>query len=962
MSKRYIYSFDDLNDAISDAGSEEQAKRLLGTKGINCSKITQFGLPCSKGFTISTEACTSFCKQNPPSFPPGLWEETLQALHNLEKQTSKKFGDSQNPLLVSCRSGTFVEMPDIMDTILNIGLTDETTVAMIQITSNPLFAWQSYSCLIRSYGIIVLGISVESFESSLSHFLEERSKKISELGSEDYQALVAVYKGLVETESGSPFPQDPFDQIRGAIVAVHTSWNSPQMVDLRKSFRISPEIGTAVLIVSMTYSNLNEQSGIGYAFTRDPNTGENQYSGTFIANNLEIESLLPSETEYLQSISKSINDLQNVFPEPYKRFTEITKQLEKLFHDMLYLEFIIEDNHFLISFATSGKRTPIASLKITTDLENEGILTKEEAISRIQPQEISSLINSTFKQNPDYPISPDAQGIPIYPGVAWGKICFNPQICDDQSILLLENISNEDMTNENFKKARGYLIANGGSSSNSSLFLLSCAKPAITACPLLQFIFQPPESIESDQSYRRNYQESNYDLIRKNQMIVLIGSTQISEGEPISIDGTTGAIYLQSLEPITPEVPKDLEKIISWSNKIRDNDSRIGESFNTGPKKALRQAKEAKEKGAEGFGLIRTEGMFVSPERKAQVQKLLFINPHLYQQSLLALNQPEFIINKDSFSEIPGLSDVGTIFSDILESQKAIFSDLFTEAGSFRTVVRLFDPFISDYLPNEINLSREITILETKNKIKSDLLSPQQKEELKQKIDLRNSLKEFYQLNPLIGLRGIRFLFICLPLLEAQLSAIIEGAFMAASRGIDVHPYILIPYVSHPSEVVKVKLIFDHIYPTISLKFDNKHITFRIGSLIENPLSTQIISEITKVSDFLSFGTNDLNALALSLDRENENGIISKYIELGIFDESPFISLDPELAEIIKEAVKEARTVKPGIEIGLCGEQATNPKTIALCHQIGLDYISCIPPKLLPTKLITAQVSLREDP
>jgi len=914
MSNRFVFHFQEVDKVEAKAGSWEGVIALLGGKGGNLAAISKEGIPVPKGFTITTEACKEFYKQVPPSFPPGMWEETLGALHKLEDTTNKKFGDLERPLFVSCRSGARVSMPGMMDTVLNLGLNDETAQAMINLTQNPRFVWDSYRRLLQGYGAIVLNIHDEIFEDALKRMQKEKNyKNDADFDAKDWEKLSETYKLIILSETGSPFPQDPFEQIRGAVAAVFGSWNSQRAIDYRRNFDIPDDWGTACNIVSMVFGNMGDKSATGVAFTRNPSTGERVLWGDYLINAQGEDVVAGIRTP------DPIVKLGEKLPESYKQFVEIAQKLENRFKNMQDIEFTIENGELWILQTRNGKRTAKASVKIAVDMVNEGTITKEEALLRVSPSDVDQLLHPHFSTDDLKKAQSQkfATGVNASPGGAVGQIYFDAEKCkimaaQGKDVILVRQFTKPDDFG-GMTVSKGIFTAEGGAASHAAVVARQIGLPAVVGCPGI--------------------------IIDSKAMTVTSNGVTIKEGDFISLDGTTGQVYTGKIPMIKPrlEDQKDLTTILSWADESRSApDTRV--SKNNGPKRGLKvyanadtpeDASKARLFGAEGIGLCRTEHMFLG-DRSAIVQKMI-----------LASNDKE----RDS------------ALLQLEELQTNDFAQIFESMSDLPVIIRLIDPPLHEFMPSVLTLTEEVATLQTKKQLGIAIDDI----ELSTKERILSKVMQLHETNPMVGLRGVRLCLLIPGLLRMQLKAIAEGACIASQRGYRPHVEVMIPLTCHENELAKIKPQYEEIL-TKTFKEKGKNIPMSFGTMIEVPRAAIIADKLAKYAEFFSFGTNDLHQMALAFSRDDAEGkFLQKYREWGIFDTSPFQTIDKKgVGELISMAVERGRKQRSDIVIGVCGEHGGDPESIRFAHSVGLNYVSCSPYRIPLARLAAAQASIKE--
>ena len=914
MAKRYVYSFDEVDQVEARAGDWKGVIALLGGKGGNLAAIAKEGVPVPKGFTLTTEACVDYYSQSPPSFPPGMWEETLSALHKLEEITGKKFGDSEHPLLVSCRSGARVSMPGMMDTVLNLGLNDETCQAMISLTQNPRFVWDSYRRLLQGYGAIVLGIEEELFEHELKSYQESKGyKNDAEWQAEDWEKLAGTYKQIIESKTGSPFPSDPFEQIRGAIAAVFGSWNSTRAIEYRKNFGFPDNWGTACNIVSMVFGNMGDTSATGVAFTRNPSTGENKLWGDFLVNAQGEDVVAGVRTP------EPIAMLEEKLPKAFEQFVAITKKLENRFKDMQDIEFTIENGVLWILQTRNGKRTATAAVKVACDLVNEGMITKEEALNRIGPNDVDQLLHPHF-QDADLKAAADKKftsGVKASPGAAVGQIFFDSEKCQEEAKKGLDVVMVRQFTKPDdfggMCASKGLFTAEGGAASHAAVIARQFGIPAVVGCSDVKIDFDA--------------------------LTVTANGITLHEGDWVSLDGTTGQVFQGKIPMVKPnlEDQKDLSQILEWADEVRSAEG-SRKSVNNGPSRGLKvcanadnpeDATKARNFGAEGIGLCRTEHMFLG-DRAAIVQRMILAETDAERDASL---------------------------KELEQLQVSDFAAIFEAMTDLPVIVRLLDPPLHEFMPDLLLLTEEVTVLKTKKELGQKI----DEEELAKKEKILAKCEQLHETNPMVGFRGVR-LCLCIPgLLRMQIRAITEGACIALEKGFHPHPEIMIPLTCHEHELARIKPQYEEITKSV-LKEHNADIPIKFGTMIEVPRAAVIADRMAQYAEFFSFGTNDLTQMGLGFSRDDaEGGFLQQYREWGILDASPFQTIDQEgVGQLIEMAVSRGRKQRNDLTVGICGEHGGEPKSIGFCHKVGLDYVSCSPFRIPIARLAAAQACLAE--
>ena len=891
---KYVYRF-----GGGTAEGSAAMKDLLGGKGANLAEMARIGIPVPPGFTITTEVCRYYYA-NGGRYPEGMEEEVKAGIAFLEEQTGRRFGDPENPLLVSVRSGAPVSMPGMMDTILNLGLNDE-SVEAIAGKIDPRFAYDSYRRLIAMYGNVVLGFKDERgdpFDRLMQGFKREKGAATDlDLSAEDLKELVDRFKAYYK-ERGQEFPQDPWEQLWGAIGAVFRSWNNERAIAYRRLNRIPDDMGTAVNVQAMVFGNLNARSGTGVAFTRDPATGENVLYGEY---------LLAAQGEDVVAgirTPKPIAELEKDMPEVYKQLLEVREKLERHYRDMQDLEFTIEDGKLYLLQTRTGKRTGFAAVRIAVEMEREGLITKEEAILRIDPAEqVYQLLQPIFDPEEKRKAKVIAKGLAAGPGAATGRIVFFPDDAVELSkkepvILVREETSPEDV--EGMFAAAGILTARGGLTSHAAVVARQVGKVAVVGC----------EELEID-----------YD----NRTITARGVT-LKEGDWISIDGFTGEVLAGRVRTMPSEVVQVLiektkkpeeapiyrlfAELMSWADERR----RLGVRANADKPD---QAQIALAFGAEGIGLCRTEHMFFAEDRLPHMQKAL--------------------IAKDPSERIEALKKLS-------EMQVADFEGILEVMDGKPVIIRLLDPPLHEFLPKpeEEEKIREIAA--------EFGVSP---EELKSRIE---ALRE---MNPMLGHRGVRLGITHPDIYEMQTEAIFRAACRLKKRGKDPYPKVMIPLVAHMNEMREMRQMVDRVAKRV-MEEEGIEVRYQVGTMIEVPRAALTADEVAKEAQFFSFGTNDLTQMTFGFSRDDVAKFIGEYIAKKILPDDPFATLDTRgVGELVRTATERGRKARPDLEVGICGEHGGESRSVHFCHEVGLDYVSCSPYRLPVARLAAAQAALK---
>ncbi len=867
MAGKFVYFF-----GAGQTEGKKEMKNILGGKGANLAEMANLGVPVPPGFTISAEVCDIFYKNN-KTYPQEVLDQINDALKKLEGIMGKKLGDPNDPLLVSVRSGAAVSMPGMMDTVLNLGLNDESVKGLAEKTNNPRFAMDSYRRFLQMFGNVVLGIEHSKFEDILEEVKSTKGVEYdTELDEEDLKEIVEKYKALIKEETGEEFPQNPREQLQKAIDAVFGSWNNPRAIAYRKIHNIKGLLGTAVNVQSMVFGNMGENSGTGVAFTRNPSTGEKGIYGEFLMNAQGEDVVAGIRTPM------PIEKLKEKLPAVYEKFLGIAGKLEKHYKDMQDMEFTIQEGELYFLQTRTGKRTAKAALKIAVDMVEEGLITKEEAILRIEPEQLNQLLHpaldSVAKQNSEVL----AKGLPASPGAAVGEVVFDAETAKQwaeegkEVILVRLETSPEDI--EGMNVAKGILTVRGGMTSHAAVVARGMGKCCVAGCGDIAIDYESKE-------FR-------------------VGETVVKEGEFITLDGSTGEVYLGKIPVVEPELDDYFKKIMEWSDEIRKLNVRTNADT---PK----DAEVAVKFGAEGIGLCRTEHMFFEGERIKAVREMILADTLEGRKKAL---------------------------EKLLPYQKQDFIGLFKVMGEKPVTIRLLDPPLHEFLPHEDEEIQEIA--------KEMNVSV---EKLKEKI---NELKEF---NPMLGHRGCRLGITYPEITEMQARAIFEAA-----KETSAIPEIMIPLVGDVKELQNQKQVIDNIAKELGIE------NYKVGTMIEVPRGAITADEIAKEADFFSFGTNDLTQMTCGFSRDDAGKFLTEYVELGIYENDPFKVLDQEgVGQLMKLAVEKGRAVKENLKLGICGEHGGEPSSIEFCHKIGLDYVSCSPYRVPIARLAAAQAVLKNS-
>ncbi|MDD4706423.1 MAG: pyruvate, phosphate dikinase, partial [Bacilli bacterium] len=865
---KYVYMFNEGN---------KEMKNLLGGKGSNLAEMTKIGLPVPQGFIVSTQGCTNYYANN-ESISDDIINQIFQSMEKLEKITNKKFGDPNKPLLVSVRSGARASMPGMMDTVLNLGINDEVCEGLAKLTNNPRFAYDTYRRFIQMFADVVMSYPKASFERFFDQLkLEKNIKDDSELTAEDMKDVVKAFKENYLKIAGKSFPLDPKEQLIEAIKAVFKSWNNERANVYRRINNIPYSWGTAVNVQEMVYGNMGLESCSGVAFTRNPSTGENEIYGEYILNSQGEDVVAGIRTP------EPISKLKTQMPEVYDEFIKIAKTLENHYHDMQDMEFTIENRKLYMLQTRNGKRTARAAIKIAVDLFNEGKITKEEAIMQVKPNQLNTLLHPTFSNDSLQNNKEITTGLAASPGAATGKVYFTAedilkayQKGEKDLILARLETSPEDIEGMNI--ASGIITIRGGMTSHAAVVARGMGKCAICGCEEL------------------NLNENNKTITTKDNQL-------IKEGDYLSLDGSTGKVYLGLLETTKALLTDDFKIFMSWVDEIRDLEIRVNADL---PK----DAKVAKEFGAEGIGLCRTEHMFFAETRIFSFRKMILANNTEGREKAL---------------------------KEILSYQIKDFEGLFRSMSPYPVIIRYLDPPLHEFLPKD---ETEINLLAKELKINSS--------------DLKVRITELTELNPMMGHRGCRLAITYPEITIMQTKAIITAALNIAKEGQEVHPELMIPLIGDKNELIYLTDIIKTEADKL-IKAANSDLKYLIGTMIEIPRAALLADELAEYTDFFSFGTNDLTQMTYGFSRDDAGKFLTDYYKKQIFEFDPFQRLDQNgVGKLIEIATTKGRKTNPNLEIGICGEHGGEPSSIEFCYQIGMNYVSCSPYRVPVAKLAVA--------
>lgn len=862
------------------AEGNSKMKEVLGGKGANLAEMVSLGIPVPPGFTISTAVCAKFYESG-KAIPENVWQDVLASVAKLEKEIGKKFADPKNPLLVSVRSGARASMPGMMDTILNLGLNDETTEGLASISQNPRFAYDSYRRFIHMYSNVVMGMNGSILETELEDLKDAKKVHLdTELTAEDLKKLCEVFKKRIFELTGQKFPMDPLSQLKGAVSAVFESWNTPRAMTYRKLHGYPDSWGTAVNVQAMVFGNRGNDSATGVAFTRDPSTGERKFFGEFLINAQGEDVVAGIRTP------EPISQLEKAMPAAYKELCGIYQRLEGHYKDMQDIEFTIEQNKLWMLQTRNGKRSAGAAIKIAMDMIKEGLITEQEALLRVEPLALDQLLHPTL--DPKAKKNVVAKGLPASPGAACGQIVFTPEDAEKfveagkKCILVRVETSPEDI--HGMVVAQGILTSRGGMTSHAAVVARGMGKCCVAGCA------------EADVDYNLETLKVSGHILKK--------------GDVITLDGSTGEVFLGEVKTVKPELSAQFNDLMKLADKYR----KLGVLTNADTPK---DAKTAREFGAEGIGLCRTEHMFFDTDRIDAVREMIVAENR--QDREKALNK-------------------------ILPMQKSDFLQIFTEMAGYPVTIRLLDPPLHEFVPQT---DEEIKVLAQKLDIDFNRL--------------KSKVKSLHEFNPMLGHRGCRLAVTYPEIYAMQARAIAEAAAELKQKNVNAIVEIMIPLVNTEKELAQMReLVEKEVLATQSrmgVKFD-----YKIGTMIELPGAALVADEVAKQADFFSFGTNDLTQTTLGLSRDDAGKFLPTYVEKGLFSADPFISIDQKaVGKLVKLAVDLGRKTKSNLKIGVCGEHGGDPASVEFFHRAGLNYVSCSPYRVPIARLAAARAAVKDS-
>ena len=899
--KKYVYLFNELDAAREAAGGDWDAVRtLLGGKGANLFDATELGIPVPPGFTVTTQACNDYLAEG--GFPSSLWEQVQQAVMALQGQTGKQFADPENPLLISCRSGAKFSMPGMMDTILNIGLNDQIVESLAEQTGSARFAYDLYRRLLQMFGAVVMGVPDEPFEHAISAQRRQAGVKLdTELTADDWKALCGRFKDIIQQQTAEDFPQDPTEQLKLATEAVFKSWNGKRAIDYRNADRIPHDLGTAVNIQTMVFGNTGDDSATGVFMSRNATTGEPELEGDYLIN-AQGEDVVAGIRATLP-----IKQLGEDMPTQFQELEAVAHKLEQHHRNMQDMEFTIERGKLWMLQTRDGKRTAQAEVRIAADMVEEGLISREEAVRRVKPDQVDFFLHPQLDQSAMEGAELVATGLNVSPGAAVGAVAFDPETAekwanDEGRKVILARPETRPDDVHGMLAAQGIITSKGGRTSHAALVARQFGKPAVVGIA----------ELDIDLEARR----------------MQIGEDRvINEGDLLSIDGNTGKVFAGELPTVVPDInDPHLLQILSWADEIRQIDVRANADY-------PHDAQRAREYGAQGIGLCRTEHMFFEENRLPIMQRMITADTPAERASAI---------------------------TDLMPMQRSDFEGLFRAMDGLPVIIRLLDPPLHEFLPSAHELIDRLTELKLRAKdLKSGRRLDQVLREIEDKSSLLERVEALEESNPMLGTRGVRLGLQIPGLYQMQVHAIFEAACRCAKDGVDVHPEVMIPLISHEREF---RALIDPLQTEARMVMKEHGVEFPylFGTMIEVPRAALTADEIAGVAQFFSFGTNDLTQTTYGISRDDaETGFLVHYLQTGLLEDNPFDTIDANgVGRLMKFAIEQGRATRPELEIGICGEHGGDPRSIHLCHRIGVDYVSCSPFRVPIARLTAAHAAL----
>ena len=878
--KRYIY---DLSEG------DATMRNLLGGKGAGVAEMARVGVPVPDAFTVTTTACVETMNRG-GEWPDGLADEINAGLTRLEERTGRKLGGSENPLLVSVRSGAVFSMPGMMDTILNLGVSDESVAAIAEESGNERFAWDCYRRFIQMYGEVVEGVPAYAYEDALTELKRKRGVELdTDLGPADLKELVATFKEISNEHLGGEWTSDPVEQLHRAVNAVFRSWQNPRAEVYRRANNIPSDLGTAVNVMQMVFGNRGDDSATGVCFTRNPSTGAKELYGEFLVNAQGEDVVAGIRTP------RPLAEMREVLPEAYDELIDTMHRMEAHYRDMQDMEFTVENGKLFLLQTRNGKRTAAAALKVASDLVDEGVITKEEALLRIEPDQLDQLLHPAI--DPSHGEKPIAKGLPASPGAAVGEVVFDADTAAERGgrgeavVLVRYETTPDDI--HGVIVAQGVLTAHGGMTSHAAVVARGMGKPCVAGA----------SGIHIDAKGRT----------------LTVGDRVIKEGEVITLDGSTGDVFGQEIKLIPPRINEDFQRVVTWADEVRE----LGVRANADN---FEDASKARELGAEGIGLCRTEHMFMAADRLPAVRRMILAETHEARADAL---------------------------DEILPMQQADFEGIFTAMKGLPVTVRLLDPPLHEFLPNLVEQSLLVQRLE---------LTGGDASELEAARATLAQVKRLHELNPMLGTRGCRLAMLYPEIPAMQTRAIIRAALAVLEReGETIGVEIMIPLVALSKELEIQREIVERTVAE-ELKAAGKELEVTVGTMIELPRAALVADQIAEYADFFSFGTNDLTQTGIGISRDDaENGFLTQYVTSKVLERNPFESIDVDgVGQLVDIGVAKGRSVKPNLKTGVCGEHGGDPDSVEFFQSVGLDYVSCSPYRVPIARFAAAKAVLKQ--
>ncbi len=896
--KKWVYLFSELNEVETVVGANwDDVKALLGGKGAGLAEMTRVGVPVPPGLTVTTQACNAY-QGDGNTFPEGMWDQVLVALKVVEERAGKLFGDAENPLLVSVRSGAKFSMPGMMDTVLNLGTTDAVAEGLVKLTGDARFVYDAYRRLVQMFGSVVMNIEDDDFEDYLTEIKKEKGvASDTELDAEDWKKVTAEFKRVYEKHVGEPFPQDPYKQLSLAVEAVFKSWNGKRAVDYRNAAGISHDLGTAVNVQTMVFGNMGENSGTGVAFTRNPSNGERKLFGDFLMNAQGEDVVAGIRTPIAIALLEQEN------PTVYAQFVEIANKLERHYREMQDVEFTIERGKLWMLQTRDGKRTARAAVRIAVDMAREGVISQQEAVLRVSTNQVLQLLHPQFDATAKTEAKKAgrliATGVNASPGAAVGVAAFDADLAEKwgkagQNVIMVRPETKPDDVH-GMLASKGILTSRGGATSHAAVVARQFGVPCVCGA----------ESLLID--------------VRSRKMTT--GDILVKEGDTLSIDGGAGEVFLGEIPKVEPDFSKEtyLRELLSWADKFRRLDIYANADY-------PQDARRAREYGATGIGLCRTEHMFFQEERLPIVQTMILSEANSAAEKV-ELDKLQIFQNDD-------------------------FYGIFKAMDGLPVIIRLLDPPLHEFMPSHEALALRAAGLR---------LMGDRPNELTRVEELMAAVKGLEEQNPMLGLRGSRLGIMRPAITEMQVRALFEAVCQLSKEGVECHPEIMVAVTNHANEVKFMRELIYRIGREV-MEETGCVVSFKVGTMIELPRAAITADEMAQYSEFFSFGTNDLTQTTFGISRDDAEGkFLLEYVERGLLPENPFQVIDPDgVGYLIELAVMKGRKVRRNLEVGICGEHGGDPKSIAFCHKAGLDYVSCSPFRVPVARLAAAQAALRE--